>query len=210
MTAAEERKVVFLLPVLTATAKYDAGTPASTLEISHQPYTVLLQQFSADGTPTSVFLPTNRRFTNNYPYIRLCLPSTCFLVFKVDAVLQNSPPKFCTPLFFPLSYLYFHPATPFWFLYKNISLYKPDISNSPSISNFLRPKCFPPHITFSNFQPVSSLESIIPIPNNWHYQLFYRLVLCKLNRMIIVITRFMIQPINPLNAELNPIYHVLA
>jgi len=41
VTAAEESKVVFLLPVLTATAKRDAGIQASTLPISYHPSTVL-------------------------------------------------------------------------------------------------------------------------------------------------------------------------
>ena len=129
--------------------------------------------------------------------------SVHLFLFKVDAILQNSPPKLCTPLFSPLSYLYFHPATPFWFRYETISFYKTDISKSPSISNFLRPKCFPRHVTFSNFQLFSSLQSITPIPNNWQYQLFYRLVLRKLNRMIIVMTWFMIQSLKPLT--LNPL-----
>jgi len=43
VTAAEERKVVFLLPFLTAAAKYNVGTHASTLAISHHPSTVLLK-----------------------------------------------------------------------------------------------------------------------------------------------------------------------
>jgi hypothetical protein len=62
---------------------------------------------------TNVCFPSNKSQIHKLPlHLTLCPPSTCFLVFKVDVILQDSPPKLFTHILSPLSYLHFHPVTP--------------------------------------------------------------------------------------------------